>query len=46
MNSTIGWLALLGAVLLVLWLAVMNGAAQATCEQTMSPDVCWVSLNP
>lgn len=47
MNSTIGWIALGVAVLLVLWALTADGRqAMETCQQTHSTDVCWVSLNP
>lgn len=47
MNLTLGWIGLGLAVLVVVLALTWDGnAAQATCEQTHSTDVCWVSLNP
>lgn len=46
MNSTIGWIALGGALVLVLWIMLGNWDAQATCEQTHSRDTCFLALNP
>lgn len=47
MNSTIGWIALGAAVLLVLWvMGADHTRSMEVCEQTHSRDVCWVSLNP
>lgn len=47
MNKIIGWLALGGAVLLVLWImAADHSRSMALCEKTHSRDTCFTQLNP
>lgn len=45
MEKTLGWLALGGAVLLILWImAADNKRAVERCEQTHSRDTCLYTL--
>lgn len=47
MNKIIEWLALGGAVLLVLWIVgVDHTRSMEQCEKTNSRDTCFLALNP